>query len=295
MPSSRPRGGLGRGLGSLIPQADTAPEAETRIASSSVPVESISANPYQPRSSMDEDQLRSLAESIRENGLIQPLIVQQDGERYRLIAGHRRLEAAKLAAMESVPVVVRAETPNDNILLLALVENLQRADLSPLDEAAAYRELNRRFGMSTEEIAQRTGKSRSTVANSLRLLELSPRVKEMLESGQLSEGHARALLAIKDETTQVRAAQMVVDRGLNVRQTEAMVKQMIGQQAGAQSRMQNPEIAELERRFREALGTKVSLAGTPRKGKLTIHFYSEEELDNLYDVIARPSARRGGF
>lgn len=275
----RPKGGLGRGLDALIPQQADAPAPTT------APVASISANPYQPRSSMDADQLKSLTDSIRENGVLQPLLVQPEGDGYRLIAGHRRLEAARQAGLERVPIAVRQE-PGDNVLLLALVENIQRADLSPLDEAAAYRELSRRFGLSTEEIAARTGKARSTVANSLRLLDLTAEAKELLESGALTEGHARALLALRDAQAQAQAARTVVERGLNVRQTEALVKQLSGDATERKAaRRSDPQIQDMEGRFREALGTKVSLSGSSRAGKLTIHYYSEEELAALYEAI----------
>lgn len=274
---SRPRGGLGRGLDAMIPQAET----PTPL---SAPVDAISTNPYQPRASMDEEQLEGLADSIRENGLLQPLLVQRDGDQYRLIAGHRRLEAARLAGLQEVPIILRSET-GDNPLLLALVENLQRADLSPLDEAAAYRELSRRFGLSTEEIATRTGKSRSTVANSVRLLDLMPEVKDLLGQGRLSEGHARALLGLRDPQAQVQAAHLVVERGLNVRQTEALVKQLLGGGSERAPRPPDPQMQDMEGRFRDALGTKVSLSGSPRGGKITIHYYSEEELSALYEAI----------
>lgn len=276
---TRPRGGLGRGLDALIPQAAPAPVENT------VPIDRISANPYQPRGSMDTEALNSLAASIRQNGVLQPLLVQAEGDGYRLIAGHRRLEAARQAGLERVPVVVRQPNPADNVLLLALVENLQREDLGPLDEAAAYRELSRRFGFSTEEIAARTGKSRSAVANSLRLLDLSPDVKAMLEAGQLTEGHARALLGLRDPQVQLQAAHTVVERGLNVRQTEALVKSLSEDRASRPRSRTNPEFEQLESRFREALGTKVALSGSSRRGKLTIHYYSEEELGAIYDAI----------
>ncbi len=274
---SRPRGGLGRGLDALIPQPDA--PADTTAA-----VDRIAANPYQPRSSMDSEQLRGLAASIRENGVLQPLLVQAEGDGYRLIAGHRRLEAARLAGLDHVPVVVRPQQ-GENVLLLALVENVQRADLSPLDEAAAYRELSRRFGLSADEIATQTGKSRSAVANSMRLLDLSPAVRNLLEAGSLTEGHARALLALRDPEQQAGAARTVIERGLNVRQTEALVKQLQASKPERQPRRVDANLEHIEGRLREALGTKVSLTGTSRGGRITIHFYSEEELDGLYTAL----------
>lgn len=235
---------------------------------------------------MDADQLASLSASIAANGVLQPLLVQSEVDGcYRLIAGHRRLEAARLAGLERVPVVVRVAGANENVLLLALVENLQRADLSPLDEAGAYRELSRRFGLTADEIAHRTGKSRSAVANSLRLLDLTSDVKELLEGGKLYEGHARALLALRDPHQQITAAVTVIERGLNVRQTEALVKHMLAGSAERSAPHRSPELRDMESRFRDALGTKVALSGSVRGGKLTIHFYSEEELGALYETI----------
>ena len=274
---SRPRGGLGRGLDALIPQAESS-------ADTTAEVDRIAANPYQPRSSMDNEQLQGLAASIRENGVLQPLLVQAEGDGYRLIAGHRRLEAARLAGLDNVPIVVRPQR-GENVLLLALVENVQRADLSPLDEAAAYRELSRRFGLSAEEIATQTGKSRSAVANSMRLLDLSPAVRDLLEAGSLTEGHARALLALRDPEQQAGAARTVIERGLNVRQTEALVKQLQAARPERQPPRADPNLHHIENRLREALGTKVSLSGTSHNGRITIHFYSEEELDGLYSAI----------
>lgn len=274
---ARPRGGLGRGLDALIPRGETS-------AQTTAPLAAISANPYQPRSSMDADALESLAASVRENGILQPLLVQPEGDGYRLIAGHRRLEAARMAGLDEAPIVVR-DRPGDNVLLLALVENLQRADLSPLDEAAAYRELGRRFGLSTEEIAARTGKSRSAVANSMRLLDLTPQVKEMLDGGQLTEGHARALLGLRDPQAQLRAAATVVERGLNVRQTEALVKQLLAPVREREPAAADPQLEHIAGRLRERLGTKVTLSGTPAGGRITIHYYSEEELSALYDAL----------
>jgi len=274
---SRPRGGLGRGLDALIPQADA--PADTTAA-----VDRISANPYQPRSSMDSDQLQGLAASIRENGVLQPLLVQAEGDGYRLIAGHRRLDAARLAGLERVPIVVRPQQ-GENVLLLALIENVQRTDLSPLDEAAAFRELSRRFGLSAEEIATQTGKSRSAVANSMRLLDLSTAVSNLLEAGSLTEGHARALLALRDPEQQAGAARTVIERGLNVRQTEALVKQLQASRPERQPQRTDPNLEHIESRLRDALGTKVSLSGTSSGGRITIHYYSEEELGGLYTAI----------
>lgn len=274
---ARPRGGLGRGLDALIPESQ-AP------ADSSIPVDSITDNPYQPRTGMDAAELESLTASVREHGVLQPVLVQPAGLGYQLIAGHRRLEAARRAGLERVPAIIREESAEDNLLLLALVENLQRADLSPLDEAGAYRELNRRFGLSVDQIAGRTGRSRPAVSNVLRLLELAPEVKALLQAGKLSEGHARALLGLREHARQTAAAQTVLARALNVRQTEALVKQLLSQRP-ERRRARDRSLEHLEQRFRDALRTKVTVSGSERSGKITIHYYSEEELHALYEQL----------
>ncbi len=281
---SRPKGGLGRGLDALIPQT-------SNTFDNLVPVDQIIANPYQPRGSMDEERLQSLVESIKQNGILQPLLVQKSGDAYQLIAGHRRLHAAKMAGVQQVPVVIREARASDNMLLLALIENLQREDLNPIDEAKAYRELQRKFGFSTDEIAERVGKSRPAVANALRLLELVPEVKEMLIQGQISEGHARALLGLRDPQSQINTAKLVVERGLSVRQTEQLVKRLRENSGQRSSQTIDPEVTYLEERFRQALGTKVSLSRSRKGGKLVIHFYSEEELQSIYEVIVGDRSR----
>ncbi|ACZ41422.1 parB-like partition protein [Thermobaculum terrenum ATCC BAA-798] len=281
---SRPKGGLGRGLDALIPQTSS-------TFDNLVHIDQIIANPYQPRGSMDEGRLQSLVESIKQNGILQPLLVQRQGDHYQLIAGHRRLHAAKMAGVQQVPVVIREARASDNMLLLALIENLQREDLNPIDEAKAYRELQRKFGFSTDEIAERVGKSRPAVANALRLLELAPEVKEMLIQGQISEGHARALLGLRDPQSQINTARLVVERGLSVRQTEQLVKRLRDNSGQRSSQAIDPEVTYLEERFRQALGTKVSLSRSRRGGKLVIHFYSEEELQSIYEVIVGDRSR----
>jgi len=281
---SRPKGGLGRGLDALIPQTSS-------TFDNLVHIDQIIANPYQPRGSMDEERLQSLVESIKQNGILQPLLVQRQGDHYQLIAGHRRLHAAKMAGVQQVPVVIREARASDNMLLLALIENLQREDLNPIDEAKAYRELQRKFGFSTDEIAERVGKSRPAVANALRLLELAPEVKEMLIQGQISEGHARALLGLRDPQSQINTARLVVERGLSVRQTEQLVKRLRDNSGQRSSQAIDPEVTYLEERFRQALGTKVSLSRSRKGGKLVIHFYSEEELQSIYEVIVGDRSR----
>ncbi len=279
------RAGLGRGLGALIPTGGSTPGLRR------VSVDAISPNPHQPRSRFDSDALQELADSIREVGLIQPLIVHEvqdpEGEgkppRYLLIAGERRWRAAQLAGIQQVDVVVKDATPVE-MLELALVENIQRADLNPLEEAAAYEQLQREFGLTQERIAERVGRSRVSVTNSLRLLRLPEEIQRALIEGALTEGHARALLMLDDEDEQVLACRTVLKRHLSVRQTEELVRrlQAAGESAPRQ-RTRSPETVALEKEFRDSLGTKVELFRSRKGGRLVIHFYSEEDLQALYD------------
>jgi ParB family chromosome partitioning protein len=243
----------------------------------------------QPRQKLDPEALEELAASIREHGLIQPLIVSQasdaEARRYQLIAGERRLEAARLAGLTMVPVIIREATPRE-MLELALVENIQRADLNPLEQAAAYRHLMDDFGLTQEQVAERVGKSRVAVANSVRLLRLPEEIKNSLAQGYITEGHARAILSLDKPEDQRALWRVVLKRGLNVRQTEETVRRLaMGPRPKRPGHAPPPEIKALEERFREALGTKVQLFRSRRGGRLVIHFYSEEELQALYELI----------
>jgi ParB family chromosome partitioning protein len=245
---------------------------------------------------LDPDSLRELADSIREHGLIQPLIVtrlepsdattdQGAKPRYQLIAGERRWQAAQMAGLKRVPVVVKEVTPQET-LELALVENIQRADLNPLEEATAYRQLVDEFDLTQEQIATRVGRSRSSVANSLRLLGLAEEIKVPLAQGRISEGHARAILGLTDLETQLLVLKAIIQRSLSVRQTEELVRRLSAEKPAKPRAKQPPmETTALETAFRSALGTKVNLVRSRKGGRLVIHFYSEEELQQLYDLI----------
>jgi len=278
--------GLGRGLGALIPGAE-APSGLLQVE-----IGDITVNPRQPRRAMDEEGLRELADSIVEHGLLQPLIVTElvegasEGKpRYQLVAGERRWRAAMLAGFDSVPVLVKEATPQET-LELALVENLQRADLNPLEEASAYHQLVEEFGLTQEQVAERVGRSRVTVTNSLRLLRLSEGAKDALQAERISEGHGRALLALDETQLQLRVLQEIEKRGLSVRQTEELVRRLNARAEQPQPKaVPTPQTRALEDRFRRALGTKVSLYRSKRGGRLVIHFYSEEELQSIYDRI----------
>jgi ParB family chromosome partitioning protein len=269
-------------LEALIPAAETPP---TGLAL--VPVSAITPNPMQPRTALDPEALAELAASIREHGLIQPLIVTQQGpDRYQLIAGERRWQAARSAGMVTVPAIVKEATPQQ-VLELALVENIQRADLNPLEEASAFRQLVEEFGLTQEQVADRVGKSRVAVTNILRLLRLPAEVKQALTDGTIHEGHARTLLALPTDEAQVAALRTVVNKALSVRQTEELVRRLLAEPAPKKvTRPASPEVEALEEEFRETLGTKVNLYRSRKgRGRLVIHFYSEEELQAIYDLI----------
>jgi len=303
--SPQPRG-LGRGLGALIPTGPPPAPADlveepAGAGIRDVSVDNIMPNPRQPRSVITPDTLAELAASIREHGLIQPIIVTQapptEKVAFQLIAGERRWRAAQLAGLKTVPVLVKEATPQQ-LLELALVENIQRADLNSLEEATAFQALVTEFGLSQQEIADRVGKSRVAVANILRLLRLPDQVKALLVGGALSEGHARALLALDDDDALIRAAEQVVARELTVRQTEELARRLQAVADTAQAVADEPNAADdpdishtrrLEEAFRGALGTKVSLTRGRRGGKLVIHFYSDEELGSIYEHIVGES------
>ncbi len=278
------RSGLGRGLEALIPTTEERESAVTQL-----PASAISPNPMQPRTTLDSEALEELAASIREHGMIQPLIVTQQGpERYQLIAGERRLEASRMAGLAMVPVIVKEATPQQ-VLELALVENIQRADLNPLEEAAAFQQLVEEFGLTQEQVAERVGKSRVAVTNVLRLLRLPAEVKQALADGAIREGHARALLALPTTESQVAALRTVTGKALSVRQTEELVRRLLAEPpAKKPAQPVSPKVRALEEEFRQTLGTRVNLYRDRKgRGRLVIHFYSEEELQAIYDVITR--------
>jgi ParB family chromosome partitioning protein len=297
------RPGLGKGLDALIPTSPTSqPQTTDDGGVLQLPIDAIVRNPRQPRKGeFDKKDLEELAGSIREHGIIQPLIVSKgEDEKYILIAGERRLRAAKLVGLRTVPAIVRQASDRE-LLELALIENIQRADLNPLEEADAYRQLTEDFGLSHEEVAKRVGKSRPAVSNTLRLLQLSDTVKAALVDGyshadendqdieqqaesrfRLSEGHARALLHLPTHQAQDAALKTVEAGKLNVRQTEELVKRWGGERkAPAPKKSPSPEITDLERRLESSLETEVKLRHGKKGGTITIRYYSDEELDKL--------------
>jgi len=257
-----------------------------------VALDEIVPNPRQPRQAMDRQALEELAESIRAHGLIQPLIVAPvepgDGDtqaHYRIIAGERRWQAARLAGLKCVPVLVKNVTPRE-LLEMALVENIQRADLNALEEAAAFQQLVQEFGLTQEEVATRVGRSRVAVTNAIRLLRLPDPIKDALREDRITEGHARAILGLTDPDDQLAVLRAIEKRALSVRQTEALVRHLgsLAEQP-AEPKRPSPHTKSLEDAFRMALGTKVALARGKKGGRLVVYFYSDEELQNIYERI----------
>ncbi|HUV74760.1 MAG TPA: ParB/RepB/Spo0J family partition protein [Anaerolineae bacterium] len=270
------RRGLGKGLEALIPSTPGVNE---------VAIDSIIPNPRQPRQTLDPEALQELATSIREQGLVQPLVVTEAEEGYQLLVGERRWRAARLAGLDVVPVVVRDVTPQQ-MLELALVENLQREDLNPLETASAYQQLVDEFGLTQQQVADKVGKNRVTVTNTLRLLKLPTQVKEALLQGEITEGHARAMLRLPSQKDQLDVLEAVLKGALSVRQTEQLVRRLAEEPKHKPKLAKKPpELTALEDDFRQALGTKVNLSRGSKGGRLVIYFYSEEELQAIHDLI----------
>ena len=280
-----PRRGLGKGLEALIPGNF---QAEPAGSSQFIAVDQILPNPSQPRGEMDETSLDELANSIREHGIIQPVILTKNetGDHYTLIAGERRLRAAKLAGLESVPCIVRQASEQER-LELALIENIQRENLSPLESAHAYLKLQEEFGLTQDQVAERVGKSRVAVTNTIRLLKLPEEALVALNSERITEGHARALLGLASSQAQLAALQTILKDELNVRQAEELVRKLSGIKPRplVEKTAKSADMKSLEASLRERLGTKVSLNPKDNGGTIVIHYYSEEELQSLLDQI----------
>ena len=279
-PGQRPHG-LGRGLAALIPQRPAQAGGSVEIE-----INRIRQNPRQPRQRMADDALQTLAASIREHGVIQPILVTESVDGYQLVAGERRVRAATMAGLDRIPAVIRQLADREQ-LELALVENLQREDLDPMEAARAYRQLIDEFSFSQEDLATRVGRARSTVANTLRLLDLHPAIQAAVASGDVSEGHARALGGLPPEG-QARVLALVVDGDLSVRQTEELVRRVREPRpttTGAPTPARDPDLERVEEDLRRALGTKVRLARSRRGGRIVIEFYDDEDLGRLYERL----------
>jgi ParB family chromosome partitioning protein len=249
-----------------------------------VPLAKIRPSPFQPRKRFDDAKLDELAASIRTRGVLSPVIVRQTPDGYELVAGERRVRAAERAGLDRVPAVVR-EMSNAEMLEVALIENLQREDLNPVEEAEVYRRLVEEFGLTQEEIASRVGKDRASVANTLRLLKLPPRIREDLIEGRLSAGHGRALLALEGRDLLLKAREAILRRGLSVRATELLVKRLKAAPADRARGRQGPALAAAEEQLRRALATKVRIVRQGRRGRIEVEFYSEEDLERLIEKI----------
>ena len=297
MSDSPQRRGLGRGLAALIPQDEAGGKTYAEV-----PLSAVAPNPRQPRGIFDEDELEGLATSIRDMGLLQPLVVRRTGEdRYELIAGERRLRASRIAGLTTVPAIIR-DTEDTDLLKEALVENIHRVQLNPLEEAAAYQQLLEDFGVTQEELARRLGKSRPTISNGLRLLTLPPAVQRKVAAGVLSAGHAKAILALSDRRAQESLADRIVAEGLSVRATEEAVRLRVldeapaspggggsgssGGGSGSRQRVTAPALIELQDDLSNALQARVKISMGARRGKLTVEFGSIDDLERIVGVIA---------
>ena len=278
------RPALGRGLSALIPDspAPAAPPAADR--SLDVDTDLLRPNPFQPRTHIDDDRIAELSRSIRTNGIIQPIVVRKAGTGYEIVAGERRWRAAQLAGLLKVPVVVR-DIPDDRLLAVALIENIQREDLNPIEEAVAYRRLSDEFHLTQEQIADAVGKDRSSIANHVRLLRLPQEVRANVASNALSMGHARALLALNDENAQLRLARDVVARGLSVRETEALVKKAAEPAGVKPEKSIDVHTRAAEDKLRLALGTRARIVRKEKGGRIEIDFVNEDELQRLYERL----------
>ena len=273
------RPALGRGLSALIPDAPVAPERTF-----DVDIDLIRPNRFQPRTTMDGGRLEDLARSIRANGVIQPIVVRRADDGYEIIAGERRWRASQRAGLLKIPVVVR-EIPEDRLLAVALIENVQREDLNPIEEAHAYHQLAEEFHLTQEQIAESVGKDRSSIANYVRLLKLPHEVRESVASGGLSMGHARALAGIADEASLLRLARDVIAKQLSVRETEALIRKTTAPPAEKTESPKDVHTRAAEEQLRFALGTRVRIVRKGKAGRIEVDFTSEDELQRIYELL----------
>lgn len=275
---------LGRGLDSLIPERTYNEVKEVRI-------DNIIPNKYQMRTGFDDEKINELAESIKENSLVQPVIVAKAGRKYMLIAGERRWRAAKKAGFKSIPCIEK-DMDEESYLIMSLIENIQREDLSPVEEAAAYNKMIKDFSMTQQQIAEKVGKSRSAVANILRILSLPEDLRIFIDQGKITAGHARALLAVKDPKKRYRLAEKIMREKMTVREVEKLASIVEGKikprQKGTGIKNINPEIKKMEEKFEKTLGTKINIKlGTKGKGKIEIEFYSVKDFERITDIICK--------
>ena len=287
-----PKRGLGRGLSNLIPTDDTTEDVSPKASKQTKNINRIEPNKNQPRKEFNEDALQELADSIKQFGVIEPLVVVKRKGYYELIAGERRWRAARLAGLKEVPVVIK-DYDDQQIVEIALIENIQREDLNPIEEAHAYERLIQEFNLTQDEVAERVSKSRTTVTNALRLLKLTEKVQQMLIDDMLSTGHVRALITITEPQLQYETAMYIFDKKLSVRETESYVKKLLNKKPKEKtSEKEDPELSFLykaiENRLKESLGTKTTIkAKTKDSGKIEIEYYSQEDLERITQLLAQ--------
>lgn len=274
---------LGKGLEALIPTKD---ETTLQEGYRMIPVSDIKPNPHQPRAKIEESDIKDLIASVREKGIIEPLIVKRDGKKFVLAAGERRFRAAQIVGLKEVPVVIR-DLSDQELLEIGLIENLHRKDLNPIEEALAYEELHTKFDLTHERIAQLVGKDRSTITNALRLLNLPDIVKRCLRNGTLNQGHARALLVLEDETKIIQVAERVVEEQLSVRATEALLKRLQKRPRIVPGPEKEPNLLILEDELSKLLHTKVNIEWKRNKGTITIHYYSLEDFTRIHNILKK--------
>ena len=272
--------GLGKGLGALI-ASDT---MEDNKDIKELRLNEIEPNKNQPRKFFNDDKLLQLAESIKQHGVVQPIIVRKEEQTYRIVAGERRWRAARLAGLDRIPVIIK-DLSSKQVMEIALIENLQREDLNPVEEAEAYERLMNEYKLTQEDISSVVGKSRPAIANSLRLLGLCDEIKKYLITEELTSGHARAILAISDEEVQKKAAETVIEKKLNVRDTEKLVKQLLQKKEKKKTVKPNEQMLEIEEKLKDIFGTKVKLVSNKQRGKIMIEYYSNDELERIIELV----------
>lgn len=280
---ARKHGGLGKGLGALIPDKIE----ETKESVNTIDINLIKANEEQPRKYFDNEKIANLAQSIKEHGIIQPIVLMKNGDFYTIVAGERRWRAAKSIGMREIPAIVM-ELSNKQLLEVSLIENIQREDLNPIEEAIAYKKLIEEFNITQEDLAVKLGKSRTAITNSMRLLNLDKRVQDYLIEGVITKGHGRAILGIADFDLQNEMAQKIIDEGLSVRQVEALIRRQNDKKKTKQKKevQQNPYINDIKEKLESYLGTKVQLSTNKKnKGKIEIEYYSAEDLNRILELL----------
>jgi ParB family chromosome partitioning protein len=276
---------LGKGLNALLPDIASVMEEEKRVMPANVcNIEDIRPNPYQPRKSFDSEKIEELAASLRANGVIQPLVVRERPDGYELIAGERRWRAASLAGLREVPIVIK-DVPDHEVLRLSLIENIQRENLNPMEEAEAYLSLTKEFDLSQESLADLVGKDRSTITNALRLLKLPEKIKHDVTSGKISSGHARAILGIDTDAKKQKLHREVLKRELSVRQTEKLAKKMRKEGPLSPRRKEDVQVQHIREKLQRILGTQVKIIRKGEKGRIEITFFSDDDLERILEAI----------